>query len=170
VDFASLRLLSEKEDWLSTGDLYSKNTGDCSLPCLPKSKTDSEFCSEDNIFSQASLGGGRGEGGNLNKEDTPKAEKFGASVNGGSIKAVERSSPEKCRSAGEKKGGDIGKGEENSLHGKSGLAEGRLEVNENAPYDWLVFDSPECVVSAVRTAVMTAVTVLSISQCIHDVN
>lgn len=50
------------------------------------------------------------------------------------------------------------------------IPKGRLMVRDSVNPDWLVLDTMECVVSAVRTAVMTATTVLSITQYIHDVN
>ncbi|KAL8619580.1 hypothetical protein ACOMHN_019636 [Nucella lapillus] len=49
----------------------------------------------------------------------------------------------------------------------------RLEsfhLGDGVDYDWLVLDSADCVVSALRTAVLTSCTVLSFTQFIHDVN
>lgn len=54
--------------------------------------------------------------------------------------------------------------------GDEDILKGRRKVRDSVNPDWLVLDTMECVVSAVRTAVMTATTVLSITQYIHDVN
>ena len=50
------------------------------------------------------------------------------------------------------------------------VRKGRPCIEDGASPDRLVLDTVECVVSAVRTAVMTATAVLSITQYIHDVN
>ncbi|XP_076463620.1 molecular chaperone MKKS-like [Babylonia areolata] len=51
-----------------------------------------------------------------------------------------------------------------------GVKTRRLEIGEGVNCDWLVLDTQDCAVSAVHTAVMTAVTVLSFTQFIHDLN
>ena len=45
-----------------------------------------------------------------------------------------------------------------------------LRVRAKVNPDWLVLDPAECALSALRTAVLTASTVLSIDQYIHDSN
>ena len=54
--------------------------------------------------------------------------------------------------------------------GDWGIQKNPLKCLDRVNPDWLVLDTRESVVSAVRTAVMTATTVLSVTQYIHDVN